>query len=135
MAYGNEPQQRAKADWKALGEGKFLNWEDGETKIIVLHNWGQVDRDGRLNLEADVLKIDGVEIKVGEKIIRTNSINFIKAVKPHLQAAEKEGKNAVLLKISRQGLQANTKYFVEKVKPKETAIEETKENVHDEVVI
>ena len=116
MPYENKAQApRAKANWKELGEGKFVNWEDNETKEIVLYKWGQVDRDGEINLEADVLRINGEEFSIGKKLIRTGSRKFVNVVKPFLLQAEAEGKNAILLKITRRGIANNTNYFVERI--------------------
>ena len=105
-----------------FGEGEFVNWKDGETKIVVITNFGQYKKEVKLQngdkvikdaLYADVLKVDGQEFPIGEKIIDTNSVNFIKSIKPFLIG--KDLKSAVCLKISRKGQNKETTYFIENV--------------------
>lgn len=78
---------------RALGEdfgvGRYVSWKDGDTKKVLISNWGVYDKpddEGKLKLafRCDVLEIDGKMFSKGQKVIDTTSINFHKAIKPLL---------------------------------------------------
>jgi len=107
-----------------FGAGMFVTWEDGDSKEIVLTNWGQYEKEIKDELKtafhADVLRIDDREYVIGEKVIDTTSINLMKALKPFLMKATDAGKKAVCLDISRKGLSKETTYFIKELTPKKS---------------
>jgi hypothetical protein len=114
-------QQKRQPLTKDCLEGKYVKWEEGESKIVVLGNWGQVkkefkNKDGSVNetlaIEADVYNIDGKEYVEGEKMISQSSFAFKKAIFPLLENSEHQ---AIKLRIVNTGKKNAPAFFMEKV--------------------
>ena len=106
---------------KDFGTGMYLSWEDGETKEILIANWGCYEKETKYGIKtafrASVLLADGKEYKLGEKIIDTTSINFQRTIKPYLLRADAENKLSLLLEISRKGENTKTVFFIKELTP------------------
>jgi hypothetical protein len=102
-----------------FGTGFFVSWADGETKNVMLANWGiykkETDQGPKIAFRASVLILDGKEYCLGEKVIDTTSINFHKTIKPFILKAEKENKLTLQLEISRKGDKRNTVFFMKEI--------------------
>lgn len=101
---------------KDFGEGKYLSWKDGETKKVLIADWGVYDKlndEGKLQLSfrANVLNCDGVEHLVGNKIIDTTSINFHKSIRPLIEGVNEP----IHLEITRIGEKKKTTFQIKKV--------------------
>jgi len=107
---------------KDFGTGIYVSWEDGETKEVLIGNWGCYDKETKFGIKtafrASVLLADGKEYKLGEKIIDTTSINFQRAIKPYLLRADAEKRLSLLLEISRKGDSKNTVFFIKELNAK-----------------
>ena len=103
-----------------FGEGKYVTWKDGDTKKVLISNWGcydKKDEDGneKLAFRCNVLNVDGKEYILGQKIIDTTSINFHKAIKPFVMEPEKIDQ-PLHLEITRIGEKKKTTFQVRAVK-------------------
>lgn len=112
-----------------FGTGKYVSWADGDTKKVIIANWGCYDRETehgkKLAFRAIVLNVDGKQYSVGDKIIDTTSTNFQKTIRPFLMRAKERDKLSLYLEISRKGDKRNTVFFMREIDMKAEA-EQTK---------
>lgn len=99
-----------------FGTGKFVSWEDGETKQVLITNWGQyvkkTDDGNKIAFRAAVLNMNGREYLLGDKIIDTTSMAFHKEIKPYVLDADKLKQMVLNLEITRKGDKMKTTYFI-----------------------
>jgi len=106
MVLNPEESKRQPIDWDVF-KTRYFTPEKGRAYELVLANWGMKDvsfDDGKTvkkMIECDVLKIDGEEFPVTQKVFRTASPRFAVAFKPIAEAAEARGHLAVEVYLER----------------------------------
>ena len=112
---------------KDFGEGKYIKFEDGVTRTVLITNWGaeqgetKFKENGKEVIKtvelfcADVLNADGKAYNPGEKCIESASICFKISIKPFILEAQNKGETTLHLRISRKGVANDTTYFIEKI--------------------
>jgi len=99
-----------------IGVGHYIGWDDGESKVVVVTNWGEISKefkgDMKPGLGMDVLKIGDAEFALGDKVIETSAVSLMNALKPFLAAADAAKTTVLKLRITRRGMNQNTIYAV-----------------------
>jgi len=96
-------------EWKKF-DTDFVKFEPGVPKKLKLTNWRQGTWFNMPGLRFDVMEEDSIQ---KQKIFSTTSKRLIQALKPIIQQAEAEGRQAILVTITRNGEGLNTTYEIE----------------------
>ena len=107
-----EMNQNEKIDWARFGSQKYLKIPTGESKVLKLTNWRQVNKFDKDMLEFDVVSEDNEPV---EKIYSLSAIKAIFQMKPIIDNAEKSNRKIITVKIVKVGDGVNTVYNIKEV--------------------
>ena len=112
----NDNERQPEITWTDF-EGRWVKLDEGEARVMLLANPGQVDKEYSGEtvhaVEFDVLELDGHAYVKDEKIFSTSSKKLLTRLKPIVEKIQKNG--PVKVSITRVGDKFDTNYLVKEV--------------------
>ena len=110
-------------DWKKF-ESSYIKFVEATPKHLIITKWEQVDssfKDEKTGLvkpalDLEVIQEDGV-VCSPVKSWELSNVKAIKAIRPLIEKAEREGKNVLSVTVTRMGTGAATVYGIVETSP------------------
>ena len=111
------PERDENIKWTDF-EGRWVKFEDGQTRELVVANPGSVKKEFKsgitTQIEFDVLELDGEKQELGDKVWDVSSNKLIMRLRPIIEKMQASNK-PVKLKVTRVGIGVDTNYAVKEI--------------------